>query len=620
MLLPQPLVEQPTRPVGLFTTKDLELAIDSCRKEVESIAKSCRAKNVRFRDYDFDLLYDAFVCLNGFQYAASVASCSGYSSQRVTEIFEEPQFFPKGGAITSNGITQGSLGDCWFLAALATVSSMPGLIEKICVARDEAVGVYGFIFYGDDGWKSVIIDDLLLTGSSKFEELDVESKALYHHDKEQYEAIARKGGGVLLFAKAGSQNEIWVPLIEKAFAKHYGNYAHIVGGFTNEAVEDLTGGASITFVVKDILDHDRFWQQELLKVNKDRLFGCCFQALNGADATPANVEGLVGSHAYSLLRAVECKGKRFLILRNPWGTGEWTGRWSDGSKEWTPEWVAALPELGHCFGDDGQFVIEYPDFLKCFDRIERTLLFDNTWAAASSWVKVDLGPEIKAWGYGQLSFTVVLPEKSHTIFSFSRLNQRFFQSIMKSSVVSLTFAVVRKGEREPLATANEWHPFSSRSVILELNLEPGTYLVYVRFERESGAYQFSANGQNLSNRVNTRIVTQRVCAQSVVKGWKSNLQKTFIPRPLKDVIEDDIKKEKEAQLEEKVKLDETEAIQVNGNNQNINGGEGNNNGTGTAIEENLQWTDLLQETGNAIFVRLRIYTQTKEPATIIGSR
>jgi Calpain family cysteine protease len=88
---------------------------------------------------------------------------------------------------------------------------------------------------------------MLLTKTGKFEELDADSKVLYHHDKDRYESVARRGGSILLFAKAGTQNEMWVPLIEKAYAKHYGNYAHIEGGFANEAVEDLTGGVSLTF-------------------------------------------------------------------------------------------------------------------------------------------------------------------------------------------------------------------------------------------------------------------------------------------------------------------------------------------------------------------------------------
>jgi hypothetical protein len=51
---------------------------------------------------------------------------------RVSQIFEDPQFVVDGAQ--SSDIEQGRLGDCWFLCAVATLSSMPGLIEKICVA------------------------------------------------------------------------------------------------------------------------------------------------------------------------------------------------------------------------------------------------------------------------------------------------------------------------------------------------------------------------------------------------------------------------------------------------------------------------------------------------------
>lgn len=38
------------------------------------------------------------------------------------------------------------------------------------------------------------------------------------------------------------------------------------------------------------------------------------------------------------------------LCRNPWGKKEWSGAWSDGSEEWTPEWMKLL---NHKFGNDG---------------------------------------------------------------------------------------------------------------------------------------------------------------------------------------------------------------------------------------------------------------------------
>jgi hypothetical protein len=33
------------------------------------------------------------------------------------------------------------------MSALATISNKEGLIQRVCVARDEQVGVYGFVFH-----------------------------------------------------------------------------------------------------------------------------------------------------------------------------------------------------------------------------------------------------------------------------------------------------------------------------------------------------------------------------------------------------------------------------------------------------------------------------------------
>ena len=69
------------------------------------------------------------------------------STHRVDWIFESPQFTV--GGFSSSDIKQGANGDCWWLAAIATIAHRKDLMEKVCVSRDEECGVYGFVFQRD---------------------------------------------------------------------------------------------------------------------------------------------------------------------------------------------------------------------------------------------------------------------------------------------------------------------------------------------------------------------------------------------------------------------------------------------------------------------------------------
>ena len=67
-----------------------------------------------------------------------------------------------------------------------------------------------------------------------------------------------------MFSKAQG-NELWVLLLEKAYAKVHGNYKLLSGGFANEGMQDLTGAPTVSFIfeeegVKNMIDNGSLWK------------------------------------------------------------------------------------------------------------------------------------------------------------------------------------------------------------------------------------------------------------------------------------------------------------------------------------------------------------------------
>ena len=58
----------------------------------------------------------------------------------------------------------------------------------------------------------------------------------------------------LFFARMSLDKDMWVPLIEKAFAKVFGNYEYLSYGLQAEALKMLTGAPTKTYLMSDIGD------------------------------------------------------------------------------------------------------------------------------------------------------------------------------------------------------------------------------------------------------------------------------------------------------------------------------------------------------------------------------
>ena len=102
--------------------------------------------------------------------------------------------------------------------------------------------------------------------------------------------------GQPVFSK-GNGNELWVLLLEKAWAKVHGSYYQIEGGHPEEVMHDLTGAPAELLPTAD----PDFWQK-LQKAHKHHAILAASSVMG--DENLAKV-GLVEGHSYGILALFE---------------------------------------------------------------------------------------------------------------------------------------------------------------------------------------------------------------------------------------------------------------------------------------------------------------------------
>lgn len=84
--------------------------------------------------------------------------------------------------------------------------------------------------------------------------------------------------------------------------------------------------------------------------------------------------GLVGNFAYPILDVMEVELKdgseQIILLRNPWGTKEWIGDWSDSSNIWTDDLRKKLNWHKSKSAEEKEFWISFGDFCHYFSRVQ----------------------------------------------------------------------------------------------------------------------------------------------------------------------------------------------------------------------------------------------------------
>jgi len=212
-------------------------------------------------------------------------------------------------------VNQGAVGDCYLMAALASLAkNSPETLQNMIT--DNENGTYTVHFGGEMG--DVTVDD---------------DFAVNQFDNP-------------LYAQTGddANPELWVAIIEKAFAQGEGSFDSIVGGWANEALAELTGQDNFTIASPGS------FSPEALQAALDNKQSVTASSVAGDSGKKGDLpSGIVRNHAYVVndVRQNE-NGEWEVQVYNPWGSDSASG---DGNS-------------------DGLTWISYDEFSSSFRQVE----------------------------------------------------------------------------------------------------------------------------------------------------------------------------------------------------------------------------------------------------------
>lgn len=460
----------------------------STRNQYEDIKAKCKATGQLFEDPEFPAVPRSVYFSKHdptIQWKRPIELCSSPKF-----IYEEASRFD---------LDQGALGDCWYIAAAATLATRPELFKRVIPESQtfdkDYAGVFRFNFWCYGQWIEVLVDDRLPT----------------------------RRGTLVFCSNREHPDEFWPALLEKAYAKLVGSYEAMEGGWTEDALVDFTGGIGQRIDLTKPKEPEFF--NYLLRQNQMSTLMAC--SINATRNTMENElsNGLIIGHAYSITSikqvTVSNRQHQLLRLRNPWGKKEWNGAWSDRSREWLSLDPKTRQELGIVIEEDGEFWISCQDWLMNFHALQlchlppgvtlqgrgewQEILYNGSWVKGVSaggsghmtnpdryWTNPQYSVVLNKEASGQGLFTQSGRKKSNNmIVSLMQKYARRARTVnrVQQAEIAMTFDLYKaKTDKLPPTLTNEQYD----KYALQVEKRGGQYQYYREiadsFDLEDGTY------------------------------------------------------------------------------------------------------------------------------------
>lgn len=454
-------LESPRKILSELITKRKENAIIGAAK-IDMFLKAGKEEflDIEFLPHDFNIGLDEsgiiykYECIIQWRTAKDIFKIEKDDKKTSDLVIFPTSIFP-------NRIKTGKLEDFWLISALAALTEKPNFLKRMINSKSgELSTIYTVKLFEMGKQKNIIIDE--------------------------YFPCYPLGG--LIFSRF-DDNQLWVCILEKAFAKLYGGYMRLALGTVKNALVNLTNCPTFSFDLND--------ETSPLILRSIKYFGLIKEwiakkfiivATAGNHSQKLNVSQNVSEHGYSIVNYLEIDHSIFPIpknekaiskivkLRNPWGLFEWAGDWSHNSVFWTDQVKHYYDE--YLIDESDSFWIPIENLIENFGNL--TVCMSQGWNCFQSkglFVKCnDTSQEGVIYFASKDYFAIQIDRPTNIVLGIHQEDERNAGVFETRPNIDIGLIVLQYSEGTYKYIKHIDSEFS-REVFLELSLQVGTYYI-----------------------------------------------------------------------------------------------------------------------------------------------